>query len=243
MRRLAGVVLALVLVAPAAASAQTELPVGEAHGVRMEVVHGGLVLTFTKPATKLFKRIAGREILVSCTTFGEEFDSVGGGNVDVPLHRRRFATGDEARDAAFCRLWLPPRTVKRHKMRVRFGRTLLVSVPLTQAGAVYLDEEAKTFSMLRIEFLVDAVKDKLKLSGYPTYDQIVQRVPQAPTVMAELTAPGDSPPPGKVGYYSDGNEHVTFARMSRSGRRLFIDYAADEVLTTNVAQYLFGERD
>jgi hypothetical protein len=243
MGRLAGVVVALALLAPAAASAQTELPVGEAHGVRIERVHGGLVVIFTRSASKLLKRIAGREVLFSCTELGEIFSGSEEGNADMPRHGRRLITGDHSRGMDFCRLWLPPRTLERHGQRIRYGRTLLVSVPITHAGAVYLDEEAKTFAMLRISLLVDAVKDKLKLSGYPTYDQIVQQVPQAPTVVAELTAPGDSPPPGKVGYYSDGNEHVTFARMSASGRRLFIDYAADEVLTTNVAKYLFGERD
>jgi hypothetical protein len=241
MKRIAGIAVALALLAPASAAAQTELPVGESHGVRLLSRHGGIVLVFTHRADKLFKRIAGKEIDISCTTFGDDFDSIGGGNVDVPRHRRRFATGDSSEGVDFCRLWLPARTTKHRRIVGERPRRLLVSIPVTQDGAVYLDEEAKTFSMVRASGVLAVVKEDLKLSGFPTYEQVVQDEPAAAKLIVKLATPADSPPGGKIGYYSDGAEHVSLVTFSTSGRRLFMEADADEVLRTNVAKYLFGE--
>ena len=58
----------------------------------------------------------------------------------------------------------------------------------------------------------------------------------------ELDAPGNSPPAGKIGFYSDGAAHVLVAALSASGRRLFIEYEGD-VLSTNVAGYMFSRPD
>jgi hypothetical protein len=245
MKRLAGTALVLALLVPASAAAQTELPVGEAHGVRLVRQHDGhrvLVLVFTDRADKLFKRIAGKRIDMSCTELGEDSIGVEEGDVEVPRRRRRFSTGDASRGMDFCRLWLPARTIKHRRFIERRPRRVLVSIPLTQAGAVYLDEEAKTFSMLGASVLSGFVKRDLKLSGYPTYEQLVQAEPSAAKRIIKLAAPGDTPPANKVGYYSDGAEHVALVTVSSSGRRLFIEADVDEVLRTNVAKYFVGER-
>ena len=235
--------LALAVLAPATAGAQTRLPVGESHGVRMALVRGGLVVTFTKPADGLFKKIAGKEAWVECTHLGEGiFDGwSGGGNFDVPRHRHRFATGDDASEADFCRLFQQPRTVRRHGERIRLGRTLLVSVSLTQRGAVYLDEEAKAITILKVEILVGAAKEKLKLDGFPTYAQLEQRYPPIGKLVVPLAAPGDTPPRHRVGYYSDGAEHAAYAIVSGTGRRLFVEYSAGGVISGNVIGHLFGD--
>jgi hypothetical protein len=240
MKRLAGIFLALALLAPASAAAQTELPVGEAHGVRLLARHGGIVLVFTDRAEKLFKRIAGKEIDISCTKFDGDVAEVNGGNVEVP-HRRRFATGDSSRGVDFCRLWLPARKIKHRHFIYERSRRVLVSIPLTQEGAVYLDEEAKTYSMVRASIFLAVAKEDLKLSGWPTYEQVVQDVPAAAKRIVKLATPSDSPPANKIGYYSDGAEHVSLVTFSSSGRRLFMEADADEVVRTNVAKYLFGE--
>ena len=246
MTRLAGIAIALVLLVPASAAAQTELPVGESHGVRLLSRDGGVVLVFTHRADKLFKRIAGKEIDISCTTLDDEagISSSGGGNVDVPRHRRRFATGDSTRGVDFCRLFLPRRTVKHRTYIEDRGRRLLVSIPLTQEGAVYLDEEAKTFAMsFKVGFVLYTVKERLKLSGWPTYEQVIQTYPQMEKVLVKLATPADTPPPKKFGYYSDGKDHEAVVTLSTLGRRLFIETQPDEVLYTNVSKYLFGEID
>ena len=49
-----------------------------------------------------------------------------------------------------------------------------------------------------------------------------------------LASPADTPPPGRIGYYSDGALHVAVVIVSGSGRRLFIELEPDDVLHTNV---------
>ena len=56
----------------------------------------------------------------------------------------------------------------------------------------------------------------------------------------QLASPADTPPPGTVGYYSDGAEHAAAVTLSAAGRRLFIEVDADDVLRTNVARYLYA---
>ena len=59
--------------------------------------------------------------------------------------------------------------------------------------------------------------------------------------MVVLAAPADSPPPGKVGLYSDGAQHITVVALTPAGARLFID-ANGGVLTSNVAQLVLARR-
>jgi hypothetical protein len=237
--------LALALLVPSAASAQTppDLPVGEARGVRLVEDRGGLVLIFGPRSAKLRERINSRYAWISCTNLGEVFRSVGGGNLDVPRHGRRVPTGFSIDDADFCRFFLRSHTIKRDGIRRRVPRRVLFSIPLTQAGAVYLDEEAKTARMLPISTIASLVKHELKLSGHPTYAQLVQRLPKLAKLVVALSAPGEAPPPRRIGYYSDGQEHIVLAILSASGKRLFIENSAGGVLSTNVAEHLFGDRD
>jgi hypothetical protein len=106
---------------------------------------------------------------------------------------------------------------------------------------VFLDEEAKTIAMLEVALVAGIVEERQKLPGHPTYDQLVGRYPRIARTVVGLAAPGDTPAAGKIGYYSDGAEHIALVTLSASGRRLFIEEAADDVLSTNVAEYLFGD--
>jgi hypothetical protein len=242
VKKLTGIAVVLGLVlAPATASAQ--LPVGEAHGVRVVRERGAIVVIFTERAAKLYKRIAGKLVSVSCTEITQDGANTGEVTMRAPLRRGKLATGDLTRGMDYCRVWRPRHTIKRHGHKVRVSREVIVSVPLTQQGAVFLDEESTTRQMLSIEFMAGVVQERLKLTGHPTYDQIVKEVPQLARVVVALAAPGDSPPPGKVGYYSDGLEHVAVVAISASGRRLFVEVAADDVFSTNVLPYLFNEQN
>jgi hypothetical protein len=234
------VVLGLML-APATAGAQ--LPVGEAHGVRVVRERGAIVVIFTDRAAKLYKRIAGKLVSVSCTEIAEDGSNTGEVTVRAPLHGRKLATGDLTRGMDYCRVWRPRHTIRRHGQKIDVSRRVIVSVPLTQQGAVFLDEESKTQEMFSIDIVAGVVQERQKLKGHPTYDQIIKEFPQLARAVAPLAAPGDSPPPGKVGYYSDGLEHVAVVAISASGRRLFIEAAADDVFSTNVLQYLFNEQE
>ena len=57
-----------------------------------------------------------------------------------------------------------------------------------------------------------------------------------------LAGPDESPPPGSVGYYSDGGERVAVVLISARGRRLFIEYEPDGVVRSNVLGYLYGDQ-
>lgn len=55
--------------------------------------------------------------------------------------------------------------------------------------------------------------------------------------MVALVSPDASPPPGAIGFYSDGANHAEAVGISTLGRRLFIDSNAG-VLSTNAAEHL-----
>jgi hypothetical protein len=232
------VTVALMLVPTAA---QAQLPVGEADGVRVVREQGGIVAIFTPDAAKLYKRIAGKKVLVSCSRILEEATQTNETGLVAPRQRGELVTGDRSRGYDYCRLWLAPRKITIRGKSQRVPRQLIVSVPLTQQGAVFLDEEMKTFAMLGVAVVAGIVEEREKLPGHPTYDQLVGKYPKIARRVVGLAAPGDTPPAGKIGYYSDGAEHVALVVLSASGRRLFIEEAADDVLSTNVAEYLFGE--
>jgi hypothetical protein len=142
----------------------------------------------------------------------------------------------------YCRVWLAARTFRRHGERQRIPRRVIVSVPLTQTGAVFLDEEVRARRLLRVLFVAGFVADELKISGWPSYEQLVDAVgPEARPRPVSLAVPTDTPPPRTIGYYSDRREHIAVVTLSKSGRRLFIELAGD-ALSTNVVGHIFGDR-
>jgi hypothetical protein len=235
------------LVTASPAVAQTELPVGEAEGVRVVRERGAIVVIFTARAEKLYKRIAGKLVRVSCSerreSDGPGLTHISTGEVTLraPSRRGKLRTGDKTRGIDYCRVWLPPRTATRHGERIRLPKQLVVSVPLSQGGAVFLDEEEKAADLLGALVLAALLADKQKLDVYPTHAQLVDAYPRLGNHIVALANPTDSPPAGVVGYYTDGQEHLVVAVMSASGRRLFVEQAADNVLSTNVGGYIFGE--
>lgn len=245
MRWVLASVLALALLAPGAADAQSppklpvgEAPLGTAEGVRLVVDDGSIVLVFSHRAAKLRRRINSRYAWMECSELGEGIVGSFGGNLDVPRHGRRVNTGFGRGDADYCRFFL-----RAHKGRHghRVSRRLLFSLSLSQAGAVYLDEEIHTISLIRVGLVIELAKEKLKLTGSPTYAQVLQAFPRAEEILAPLAAPGDTPPYEQIGYYSDGKEHTVVAIVSTLGRRLFIERSAGDVLTTNVSEHLFDD--
>lgn len=234
------------------------LPVGEANGVRIVKQRGAIVVVFTKPAARLYRRLAGKRVTVSCTEMddgkklGFRIVSTGGTTFRAPKRGRRLETGDMTPGQDYCRVWLAARTVKRQgRVISRSSRDHVVSIPLTQAGAVHLDEELKTFLLLSVLLRAGVEADDRKSGVYPTADQMLaafgppprspDRRHRLPYPLVALANAGDTPPSGSIGYYSDGQLHVAAAAVSASGRRLFIEYMPDKVLRTNVADYMFDE--
>jgi hypothetical protein len=241
-----------VLGASALASGQEPLPLGESRGVKAERVRGQITLTFTKRADRLYRRVAGRLVIVTCTNAppdrgirGPELTTGGDTTVRIPSKRRKVRTGEASRPLDYCRISLPRRKVTRRGQRITLPRRVLVSIPLTQAGAVRLDEESKTASVAGVLLIAQFYAERRKINTWPTPPQLLgylQRVaPKALGRIVALPTAADTPPAGKIGYWSDGGENAAVVVLSRAGRRLFLEIGADDVLRTNLAQYLFGE--
>jgi hypothetical protein len=263
VKALSGIaVTAALLAAPSGAMGQAPLPVGESHGVRIVRERGAIVIVFTDRAAKRYRRIAGKNIDVDCIDqqpgsggppraypfIGPDHpgditeESSGGISMRAPRRRQRLHTGDLTRGLDYCRIWLPARTIRRGPEVTRIRRRLIVSVPLTQTGAVFLDEESKARRLFSLLFVAGSVAERLNISGWPSYTQIVETLgPAAQRSFVSLAAPSDTPPAGRIGYYSDRREHVAVAILSKSGKRLFIESAGD-VLSTNVTGHIFGDR-
>jgi len=145
----------------------------------------------------------------------------------------------------FCEVWLDARTVTRHGTRVRYSRQLIVAIPLTQRGAVRLDERRRALALLVLLDVAAALQPDGSSYRFPAPADLIARLPALtrplPLSVVALSAPSDTPAAGSIGYYSDGAQHAAAVLLSASGRRLFLEYDADEVIRTNVAKYLFGD--
>jgi hypothetical protein len=227
------------LTAPVSAA---ELPVREAEGVRVVRVKGAIVVVFTARAAKLYRRVAGRLVSVMCTEVVDDGYQSGGATQRAPKRRRPIRTGDLTRGLDYCRVSLPPRTIRRDGERVRAGRRVIVSIPLTQKGAVVLDEEKRGRLVLRLAALASIATERLNLEGVPSTAQMLDFIAALelrPSVV-RLATPADTPPPGSVGYFGDGAERSAVVMLSASGRRLFFETEPDRVVRTNLIEHIRG---
>lgn len=246
VRRWVGSPLAIALLAllfaATAQGAATPLPVGEAQGVRLERSGKLLVLVFTRRAEKLRRRLAGRKVWFGCRDapdrerLGPTVGGSGSFEVKMPRDRRRLRLGGfDGGD--YCRVWLPA------EADPVSNRDVVVSIPTTQPGAVFLDEEARAALLGLLLDVAGEVADASSPSAFPSRDRLAERLRalRLPWTIVALAAPADLPPVGAFGYYSDGRRHVAVSVLSASGRRLFLEIAADgDVLHTNIARYLFA---
>jgi hypothetical protein len=224
--------LAVMAVLASAAPAAAQDPL-EVRGVRAaNAPSGGVTITFTARAATLYRRVAGRRTIVTCqavTSSGalllpldradELFDDTVASRSRRPLRLR----GSGAYDV--CEL-----TVLRRGAKAAVSLTL----PLTDAGAAYL--EARRLGERMVAVLVFTASLG-RAGAYPAASAVAEEVPR----LAVLAAPGDSPPAGRVGLYSDGAGHVTVVGLTTAGARLFIDANAG-VLTSNVPEVVLAHR-
>jgi hypothetical protein len=247
---LAMVTAVVLLVAPSAGAQTPQLPVGQANGVRIVRVHGAIVVVFSQRAERLWRRVAGKRVSVLCEErsgpdeFGIVTEQGGGTTMRAPRHGRRIRTGDLTRGMDFCEVWLEPRRLRREGGWVHYGRELIVAIPLTQRGAVRLDERARARALFVLTSLAASFAQQGQLD-YPPPAELVERVPRLPgpvklSVVA-LPSPSDTPPAGSIGYYSDGAQHVAAVVLSATGRRLFLEFDADQIIRTNVLGYIYGD--
>jgi hypothetical protein len=255
-RGLAILVASAVLIAvfPAIAAAEAPvLPVGQAQGVRTVRQHGEIVVVFTPRAARLWRRVAGKRVSVFCESGPSEPDDQGfsvieggGTTFRAPKRGRRLHTGDGTRGMDLCRVWLEARTLTRHGVRQRLGRELIVAIPLTQRGAVQLDERARALALVTVLNIAQLEAHRRHLDRFLTSDELVEALPRlrrpGPLSVVALQAPSDTPAAGSIGYYSDGAQHVAAVVVSASGRRLFLELDVDNVVRSNVVGYIFGDQ-
>jgi hypothetical protein len=122
---------------------------------------------------------------------------------------------------------------RRGRTKVTVPRRLIVTVPLTQRGAVWLDEQARTVTLLGLLELAGILAQDRGQSTYPSSAELIARTRGA--VLA-LSSPAATPPAGRYGYYSDARLHVAAVTLSAAGRRLFVEYDGDR-LSTNVENH------
>jgi hypothetical protein len=240
-RPIVGAAMTAALILPASAAAQEPLPL-EVRGVTAEGTGPGAVrITFTRSAAKLYRRVAGRSLIVRC----RQVDAGGG-----PLLLRQDAQGELVRTIT------PPRARRPIPVRQRgasarydvcglvggrlrgrgdaqrFVKTLDLQVPVTQAGAEFLHERRLGDDMVAA---LDLVAANAAGDRYPAFVTVAAVIPR----LVELASPDATPAPGAIGLYSDAAQHVRVVAVSRLGRRLFID-ANGDVLTSNVPEIVAG---
>lgn len=230
----------MVLAWPAAAPAADALPVGNADGVVLKPSRQGIVVSFRKDAARRFRAIAGRPVRVTCTRLpaprlGIEITGSLSENLRAPRRRRPFRVQTiPGTRADYCEV------VRRRFKRRGRGTTESVpalqvaSVPLTQRGAVHLDELERALELANLLTVVGVLADERGQRGYPSSAEIESR---SEGEVVALATPQDSPPPGRIGYYSDGALHVAAVALSAQGRRLFLERDGDRV-STNLIRYL-----
>ena len=226
-RPVAVLVVAASLAAAAPAAAQEEV-----RGIRAENASGGgVTVTFTSRASKLYRRIAGLRTFVRCQT------AVADAALLSPLDRVH---------ELFAQKRLP---LRRGTLRVRHApgttydvcevtavrglktvRTLML--PLTGNGVAYLAAKRLGDQLIAAMEVASALGPD---GHYPTGADV-----EVPGLVL-LAAPTDSPPAGRVGFFSDGARHMTVVGITADGRRLFID-ADGGVLTGNVPGLVLDQR-
>jgi hypothetical protein len=216
--------IALLLAGAPAAHAQGE-PLSPP-GVRVHLRARGAVVTFDARAAKLYHRLRGRKVTLRCVLLGPpdallREDRGESDSIVTPRRRRPLHFDLPSRRFDFCLL-----------ARADGTGDAPISVALTPRGTTFLDEQQATFRMVGVLAFAGSLAPNG--SNWPLADRVVAA---GAGQIAALAGPGESPPPGKVGYYSDGARHVTVAVLSRAGRRLFIDSNGD-VTSTNVLEYL-----
>jgi hypothetical protein len=211
----------LVLAAPAFA-ANSDVIAGSP-SVRGLHAHGDTVISFRgRHGRQLYKQLAGREINLICDPAQLDptspFISRDNDDFVAPKHSAKLRA---VLEGDWCEVLL---VRKHHKPKP------IVAVAITPAGAVFLDERAHA---VLVHALVQGASIESAAGSYPTTTEFLA---QHPGVLA-LANPSDPVPPGKLGFYSDGAQHVEAVGASSAGKRLFEDVNGD-VVSTNVLGYV-----
>ncbi|MDA0170360.1 hypothetical protein OJ998_14775 [Solirubrobacter taibaiensis] len=234
--------LAFAAFAPSANAAVADhiIPLYDASdGVRpVQKSTGEVVLHFGPKAAKLYKTIGGKRVTLACGTVtgepdGDGFFSTGHGESTDTLPKRRGAVRmyESNPDLELCAI---------ASKRVKADRTCFpltedsklctrVIVAVRPSGLAYIQARARTVELsLTVLTLGMADSPALKVPGATRLEKMQRML--GPDVV-ELTTPDDTPPAGKVGYWTDGKNLAAVALLA-DGTRRFVRFQ-DEVYSTN----------
>jgi hypothetical protein len=242
---LAGAVIFAALGIPAQALAQAPTLPLEVRGVRVQSTAPGAVrITFTQDAERLYRRVAGRSLIVRCervdATTGplllrEDRGSELARTITAPRKRRPIALRQPGSSARFDVCRLVGGSVRGGRRNPRFVRRLSLWVPVTQAGALFLRDRSLGERMVAALDIIAALG---RDGRYPAFAAASGVIPD----LFELSAPDATPPARKLGLFTDAAQHLTVVAVTLTGRRLFID-ANGEVLTSNVPEVVADAGD
>ncbi|HEV7494530.1 hypothetical protein [Baekduia sp.] len=214
-------IIGLVLIALPASAAQgatRPLVPGPAQGVQATAAGGMLTIQFTGAAAALGHKLAGKQVDISCDVhpkpgllFGDEKD----------VSTLRHGTVDAG--GTFVRVKLAyPGDACELSPSDDFGT--LARAAVTPAGAVWADEQAHAAK------LSDAVFSVAPTAVYPPVAAVVAA---GRGHVVALDSPDGSPPPGQVGYWTDGGTRAAYVTLSDAGRRLFVQDLGAGMQRTN----------
>ena len=230
---------AAVVAAPSALAAPP-LPTGTAQDVVVKLSgRQGAIISFHRGARGLYRRVAGHRIGIACSTlsdgaFGPVIGSTATGTERAPKRRRAFRTDLPVRGTDLCVLTRPRIVRKNRKGTTTFGAVELAAVPLTQRGAVWVDERDAAERITTVAGVAaDYASEHNPRGRFPSFGELQNML--ASRVVA-LPAFGASPAPGATGYFTDGQNAVV-ATLTATGRRLYIELGPDRRIATNVENY------
>lgn len=223
-------IIACMLTAAWTGTAAAALPtLGAAEGVTATRGGGRIEIRLAGAAAAAAQRYVGHELMVSCERhpapgllFGA--DEIGGSTATSAVVRRTadgalslntLLQGDPDGDVCLVARDARPRVVGHEgPFRLVAGgrRPPLARVAMTPEGAAWIDE------LGHVAALSAAWR---KLSPGATYP--LPAAAAASMGLVALDGPGATPPPGAVGYWSDGAARATFVTLSAAGRRLVVE--------------------
>ena len=211
---------AATLLAPAAASGAQRPPLlYPENGVKV----AGQDARLTGKARKLARHWIGKRLDTTCESLSPQLAD--GQIYSVSVRPTRFAGRvvhlGETAGADYC--------LVQHPVAAGYSEPVAL-VALTKAGGAFI-QELQTAIMLNALGPMTAGAGGRPLPA----DEVVK---DSPEIYVALPAADASPPGGKVGYWTDGAQHVVVAMIAPSGRRLFIESEADGVIRTNTLGYL-----
>lgn len=189
----------------------------------------------------------GYALDATCTTLGKSVQgfaqrsSSGGSESGIGPHGRPDHHTLLDRHADFCDIGRVRLTITRRSVSAeQVPGPLLGSIALTQKGAAFLEEDHLTSTIFVV--LEVAIGDaRHRADGhFPSAGQFAAGYARALSRLLRvvtLVSPDASPPPGAIGFYSDGVNHAEAVGISTLGQRLFIDSNAG-VFDTNAAEHL-----